>query len=973
MDGASSLRMLRWKQICAGALSAASLIAGHLVFGQEAQPTRRYADSAAGQSTPNGSEPLAPILNARAKPAPAARPGVASKSTGNALPPILEGKQLPKPRPSEATFVPLQPRQGQTVANPQPVATLELAPNKDLAPVEKPSAVSPWMMDIDQALAEAGKSKSIDKPADKKVAEAKSDTSKQAGEKENVPPIVAAANSAPAGTKSKVAPPPAQLAAPTVQFGHPMPAPKRGTTSKPDQSATVVRSPAELRNPAVSSPPAAQLNPFAPQNSTFMPKSDPVAAKAPEAPKYSEYVPPAIDAEAQKAATEAVAARAEQARVATSPTKSSFGLTEAGPTQLPGLSQAESHQSTAVQSARKAEPAAPQAWFPPVDGPDKAADASKPTHADVAEAPIVERTAVTQRQNLSAVGRGDQMTAGHRPSNSNPLQLTGYEPEERATFGGKGNNLAGDHFEAAEPRSESDLSEREFQPTPSPSQPQFTQTQAPRPLPGMPAGPFEMIGESGTVSVMVRRSMLLRTAQDIYRTAVVDPNICDVVQFTPKEISIIGKSQGSTHVTFWFDGPNAQPITYLVKVEPDSAEVKKEEDKYKLLEDVVNEMFPDSKVQLMLVADKLIVKGQAKDSEEATQIMSIIRTNAGGGGAGGAWGPGGWNGGAGGGLSEGVAADVLSDSATGSAARARYQVINMLRVPGVQQVALRVKIAELNRTAARGFGVDVQGNVAFSDSPEGTDLFFNSILNVAGGGAPALLAQFDGDDISIGIRYLQQQGVIRLLSEPTLVTMSGRPATFVAGGEFAVPTVVGSAGLNAVTTDFRAFGAIISFLPTVVDKDRIRLEVSPEFSQINQAIAVGGTPGLKTRAVTTTVEMREGQTFAIAGLLEDNMNGTTIGDLPFFAQIFGRRSMQRAETELIILVTPELVHPMEAEEVPPLPGFDVTEPDNAQFFLHGKIEGTPTREYRSTVWPRLKNRYKAGGPAMTSGPFGHGQ
>ncbi len=236
-----------------------------------------------------------------------------------------------------------------------------------------------------------------------------------------------------------------------------------------------------------------------------------------------------------------------------------------------------------------------------------------------------------------------------------------------------------------------------------------------------------------------------------------------------------------------------------------------------------------------------------------------------------------------------------------------------------------------------------------------------------------MLASFDGDDIQIGVNYLQQRGVVRLLSEPTVVTMSGQSATFVAGGEFAVPTIVGTAGLNAVTTDFRSFGAIISFMPTVVDKDRIRLSVSPEFSQINKSLSVGSTPGLNVRAVTTTVEMREGQTLAIAGLLEDTMTGNTQGNLPGLSWLFGNRSMSRAETELIILVTPELIHPMEAEETPPLPGFDVTEPTNAQFFLHNRIEGDPTMEYRSTVWPHLRYRYKAGGSAMISGPFGHGK
>ena len=479
--------------------------------------------------------------------------------------------------------------------------------------------------------------------------------------------------------------------------------------------------------------------------------------------------------------------------------------------------------------------------------------------------------------------------------------------------------------------------------------------------------PFEIIDETGAVQVMVRRSKLLRTKVDIYRTAVVDDSICEIVQFTPREVSLIGKSQGSTHVTFWFDDPNMQPVTYVIQVVPDVAEVQKVENNYKMLQDVINEMFPDSKIQLMIVADKLIIRGQAKDSEEAAQIVALVRSQTGG------YSPGANAGGMGGGFSEGAAAQVLSDSATGSSQRSRLQVINMIRVPGVQQVALRVKIAEMNRSAARGFGVDVRGNVNFTDNPDGSQLFLQSMLNVAAGAGPALLTQVDGDDIQIGVRYLQSHGVLRLLSEPTLVTMSGTPATFIAGGEFAVPTLVGSAGLNAVTTDFRAFGAIISFMPTVIDKDRIRLQVSPEFSQINSALTVNNTPGLKVRAATTTVEMREGQTLAIAGLLEDNMNGTNAGDLPFLAKVFGRREMNRNETELLILVAPELVHAMEAEEVPPLPGFDITEPTSAQFFLHGRLEGNPTQDYRSTVWPRMKKRYGAGGPAMTSGPFGHGQ
>ncbi|HZL86867.1 MAG TPA: pilus assembly protein N-terminal domain-containing protein [Pirellulaceae bacterium] len=494
--------------------------------------------------------------------------------------------------------------------------------------------------------------------------------------------------------------------------------------------------------------------------------------------------------------------------------------------------------------------------------------------------------------------------------------------------------------------------------------------EAAQPAPVLPEGsPFEVIRPSDKpLQVQVRRSLLLRTQKDVYRTATVDEAICEIVQFTPRELSIIGRSQGSTHVTFWFDDPNMQPVTYVIEVRPDAAEIKKEEEKYLLLEDVLNEMFPDSKIKLSLVADKLIVRGQAKDSEEAFQIMSIVRAQTGY--------RAGWPAGyPGGGINEGQAAQVLADTVTGTTRRTNYQIVNMLRVPGVQQVALRVKIAELNRTAARNFGLDVKGTIDLDGS---SNILLNSLSAVTTGEAPPILFNVDGDDISIGLNALQQHGVVKLLSEPTLVTMSGRPATFLAGGEFAVPTVVGAVGLNAVTTDFRAFGAIISFLPTVVDKDRIRLEVAPEFSEINTDLATGGTstgsiPSLNVRAATTTVEMREGQTLAIAGLLQDSVTANNAGDLPFLQRIIGRRSVTRNENELIILVTPELVHPMEPEEVPPLPGFDVTEPTNYQFYLHGDLEGNPTMDYRSTVWPRLKKRYKAGGPAMTSGPFGHGQ
>jgi len=492
------------------------------------------------------------------------------------------------------------------------------------------------------------------------------------------------------------------------------------------------------------------------------------------------------------------------------------------------------------------------------------------------------------------------------------------------------------------------------QPVPRPVQ-AVQPAQATAAVPESQLGPFQVLDHSGELAVVLRRSKLLRTKVDIYRTAVVDPSVCDVVQFTPREVSIIGKSQGATHVTFWFEDGTHMPATYLVRVVPDPEVQERREEQYAVLEEVLAELFPESKVYLTPVADKLIVRGQARGAGEAAQIMAVIRGEAVVGGA-----------------TSGRATDPLAQE--GQQGVLASQVINMLRIPGVQQVSLKVKIAELNRTAARAFGVDLDMTMLL----DGGTLVVRQLLNQATGAAGIttgnLIGNFDSGNIQFAVHYLEQHSVLRMLAEPTLVTMSGRPASFVAGGEFPVPTTVGVAGAAAVTTDFRAFGAIITFLPVVLDKDRIRLEVAPEFSQIDSDLTneMTGALGLQTRAVTTTVEMREGQTLAIAGLLDDSMTGSNQGNIPFVAQIFGQRSMGRNETELIILVTPELVHPMEPEEVPPLPGFDVTEPTNTEFYLWGRIEGRPTHEYRSTIWPRLRRRYKAGGPAMISGPFGHG-
>jgi pilus assembly protein CpaC len=177
-----------------------------------------------------------------------------------------------------------------------------------------------------------------------------------------------------------------------------------------------------------------------------------------------------------------------------------------------------------------------------------------------------------------------------------------------------------------------------------------------------------------------------------------------------------------------------------------------------------------------------------------------------------------------------------------------------------------------------------------------------------------------------------------------------------------VPTVVGVDGVAAASTTFRGFGTQVFFLPTVLDKDRIRLQVTPSLSSLNEDNAVDGIPGLNTRAVFTTVDLREGQWLAIAGLLQDQQDGSKarlpfLGDIPYVDTVFSRKSLKREESELLILVSPELIHPLEADEAPlVLPGMEVTEPTDWGFFFAGRYEGRPDCDHRSTVWPVMKRQ-----------------
>jgi pilus assembly protein CpaC len=528
-----------------------------------------------------------------------------------------------------------------------------------------------------------------------------------------------------------------------------------------------------------------------------------------------------------------------------------------------------------------------------------------------------------------------------------------------------------------------------------------------------------------TIELVEGRSRLWNLKEVPFRIQIADEEIMtyNLPGQSPREILLLGRRVGTTVMTLWFgdrqDMTKQTVLSFQINVLPDPERKERLERVYKGLENEINNAFPDAQVCLFLVGDKVVVTGQVKDAVEATKIIQIVQANTpqqqrrqqaarNRAGAGGNVPPeeipvirG--EPGLGYGLDEGGQAGVgLSDYLL----RSDLDVINLLRIPGEQQVMLKVIVAEVSRSAARSIGLDFEvfnssGVRVFESSPSG---FLNNVNNAGGNqlignrgtltntnstttGTPNIMAVLNNGRIPLAIQALRTNNLARSLAEPNLVTLNGRTALFRAGGEFPVPVVTGATNVGLQGVSFVPFGVTVSFTPIITCKDKIRLQVHTEVSTRDVStgtnIGTGGVtstlvPGLNTRSVNTTVEMREGQTLAIGGLLQTNLGGKSsrvplFGDIPFGGQLFRRDDTEADESELVIIVTPELVHPMEPNEVPPLPGSDYFEPGDLEFYLHGKLESSRSYDYRSPVMTDIHRMcaYRHCELLYFVGPHGH--
>jgi pilus assembly protein CpaC len=443
--------------------------------------------------------------------------------------------------------------------------------------------------------------------------------------------------------------------------------------------------------------------------------------------------------------------------------------------------------------------------------------------------------------------------------------------------------------------------------------------------------------------------------------AVGNPDIVDFEVVGPRHLRLVGKQVGVTDLVIVTE--NQQTYSYEVHVVYD----------LQLLQARIRELIPDAYVRIAQLGKNLVIEGQARDAVQIRQITELVRrgiitdTIAGTGGAGGNP-PG---------APPNIPMMPMAGSNSGSGDDSSGpEIINLLRVPGPQQVMLKVQVAELNRTALRQIGSDFlfadgSGNIlgtrlnnaASTVTSEATG---GGLIGLAATAASAAspttaFAIFEGAGFQAFISALRQNSMLKVLAEPNLVAMNGHEARFLAGGEFPVPVPQSGAGGGAatITVQYKKFGVQLNFIPYILDDGTIRLSVDPEVSSIDFSLGIelSGTrvPGLNTRNAHTVVELQEGQTLAIAGLMQLSLSGDTkripgLGDLPYIGPFFSNTTGNRIEKELVVLVTPYLVEGIHPAEVPPRPGDEVYEANDLEFYLLGRLQGrTGDREFRSTT------------------------
>jgi len=399
------------------------------------------------------------------------------------------------------------------------------------------------------------------------------------------------------------------------------------------------------------------------------------------------------------------------------------------------------------------------------------------------------------------------------------------------------------------------------------------------------------------------KSISIATDYTVKRISVGDPEVLDVVALGPKDFQLVAKSIGITNVLFLDDKGRPQAVIEVHVGTP-----------YTHIQRAIRRFMNNDSILVEGAGNAIVLRGNVSSDVLLDQALK---------------------------LTEGMLGGSSEDT----------RIVNLIEVGGNHQVMLKVIIAEMNRSVKREFGTNFAAVFSTGNGPVGIASSFGGLSS-----AVSKFGSIFGSFTSLGalellsfmMDILEEEGLSKVLAEPSLVARSGETASFLVGGEVPIPVLQGGSS-DAITIEYHEFGIGLSFTPTVLGPNRIHLVVNPEVSRTDLTFGteVSGTrvPGFATRRVSTSVELADGQSFMIAGLLSEEVRELAgkyplLGSIPILGALFRSTEFMKNETELVIIVTPTLVKPLGAGPHP-LPTDHFIEPTASEFYLWGALEGMP--------------------------------
>ena len=389
------------------------------------------------------------------------------------------------------------------------------------------------------------------------------------------------------------------------------------------------------------------------------------------------------------------------------------------------------------------------------------------------------------------------------------------------------------------------------------------------------------------INVLVGQSRVINFDRPIGRFSISNPEIAEAVMVSPNQVLVNGKAFGQVNFIAW-EKADQKFIIFDVFVRANLS----------LIDSQIRALFPKDDIRLSQANGSVVLSGTVSNPQAAAQAEAVVQA-------------------------------------------AGFKTVNMLQSPvtDATQVQLSVRVAEVSRSKLKEFGssyASVNSTTVFAQGGGPGTLGGNTrpgenIFTEFAGSAVNLFLFNTGLNTAAFIRAMKTNGALRALAEPNLIAMNGQSASFLAGGEFPVPVVQSGSGSNAVSVIFKEYGVRLNFKPTIIDEDHIRLELEPEVSTIDFANGVRFSgfviPALRTRRARTGVELRDGQSFALAGLLDNNETRSlskipVLGDVPILGNLFKSSSFQKQETELMFIITADLVKPLNSDELPQMKGID---------------------------------------------------